>query len=62
MITVDLCSNPDRRNPAEARLRLAVQIARVKPEVEVRVPVGPHRRDRAVIDGELLADDGIEVF
>ena len=62
MITVDLCSNPDRRNPAEALLRLAVEIARAKPEVEVRIPVGPCRRDRAVIDGELLADDGIEVY
>ncbi len=62
MFTVNLCSNPERRDAAEALLRLAVDLARVKPEVEVRIPVGPHRRDRAVVDGAVLADDGVEVY
>ena len=66
MITVDLSTRAAR--PAEYRMTkdeiflLGVTLARATPQICVRVAVGPNSCDRAILDGRMLAQDGVEVY
>lgn len=66
MIKVDLCSKRPKGalspEQAEAVMRLAIEIAKAQPDLAVRIPFGPARRDRAELDGRLLAESRVELY
>lgn len=67
MFVVDLCRKRqscagDPPADAGSLWQLATNLARTKPEVAVRLPIGPDRRDRAELDGRLLAESQMELF
>jgi len=66
MITVDLSTRAarpvDTEISKEEIFLLGVTLARATPQVCVRVAVGPKAGDRAILDGRMLAQEGIEVY
>ncbi len=67
MFVVDLCrkrqsSSADMPTEPETAWRLATDLARAKPDLAFRIPLGPDRRDRAELDGRLLAESGLRLF
>ncbi len=66
MATLDLCrvagNNSNPIVTVEQIFLRGVALARSTRDMAVWVPTGPSFGDRAVLDGRLLAQDGVEVF